>query len=182
MLATHSVCAQAVFDGGADDPRTRVYLYQQRLRAELLEKAAEAERRSWRCPVPVMLHGLIRSIMVLRPVRLAGQASAGRAEPRFLWVCRRSRFRSGPITLQGYVLGAIAGGLVGAGTLHEIAAQLSMGRAAFRVALRALRDGGWVAVQLLPGEQMVLRLERRRASTASALTLDRRLHADAWAL
>lgn len=34
-------CPAATFDGGPDDPRTLVYLYQQRLRATLLAKAAE---------------------------------------------------------------------------------------------------------------------------------------------
>jgi hypothetical protein len=37
---------RATFDHGADDPRFLIYLYQQRLRNDLLLKAAEEARRS----------------------------------------------------------------------------------------------------------------------------------------
>ena len=36
---------RATFDGGADDPRLLIHLYQQRLRTELLAKAAEEASR-----------------------------------------------------------------------------------------------------------------------------------------
>ena len=36
---------RATFDGGVDDPRLLIHLYQQRLRAELLAKAADEASR-----------------------------------------------------------------------------------------------------------------------------------------
>ena len=50
------------------------------------------------------------------------------------------------------------------------------------LALRILRDGGWIAVQLLPADELVVHLERRGSATVSRLTRNRRQHADAWAL
>jgi hypothetical protein len=41
------ICDRSVFDGSFDDPRTLVYFYQQKMRGQLLAKAAaEANRRS----------------------------------------------------------------------------------------------------------------------------------------
>jgi hypothetical protein len=182
MLERSPLCRQAVFDGGVDDPRTRVYLYQQRLRAELLGKVAEAERRPWWSTAPLVVSGPIRSIMALRRARYAAQASEGFVARPFVWAYHRPRHQLGLVTLQGRILGAVAAGLLSRGTVFDIAAQLCTGKAALCAALRALRDGGWVAVQLLPDEWLVVRLERRRAGEASALMLNRRVHADAWAL
>jgi hypothetical protein len=182
MLERSLICRKAVFDGGPDDPRTRVYLYQQRLRAELLGKVAPAGGQPWWLAAPLVVSRPIRSIMALRRARYAAQASRGFAERSFLWAYHRPRHQLGLVTLQGRLLGAVTAGLVSRGTVFDIAAQLGTGKAALCASVRALRDGGWVAVQLLPDEQMVLRLERRHAGEVSAPMVDRRVHADAWAL
>ena len=104
----------------------------------------------------------------------------------FLWAYHRPRHRLGLVTLQGRLLGAVAAGLVSRGTLFDLAAQLATGKAALAEALRALKDGGWIAIQLLPEERLVVRLERRRSMPrpplSPPLVVNRRLHADAWAL
>ena len=46
---------RATCDGGADDPRLLVYLFQQRLRQELLAKAAEEANRP-----PVWVRGIMK--------------------------------------------------------------------------------------------------------------------------
>ena len=48
MMQRRQICERSVFDGSADDPRVLVYRYQQRMRAQLLAKAAiEAKREAW---------------------------------------------------------------------------------------------------------------------------------------
>ncbi|MGE3267439.1 MAG: hypothetical protein AB7P40_01735 [Chloroflexota bacterium] len=48
MMRERQICERSVFDGSVDDPRTLVHLYQQRVRAQLLAKAAvEAKREAW---------------------------------------------------------------------------------------------------------------------------------------
>ncbi len=45
-MQQRQICDRAVFDGSFDDPRTLVYFYQQKVRGQLLAKAAtEAQRR-----------------------------------------------------------------------------------------------------------------------------------------
>lgn len=47
-MQQRDICDRAVFDSSADDPRVLVRRLQQRLRADLTEKAEqEARRRSW---------------------------------------------------------------------------------------------------------------------------------------
>ncbi len=49
-----TVCSQATFDGGPEDPRTLVYLYQQGMRAALLGGVAdEVARAAMPAAVPV---------------------------------------------------------------------------------------------------------------------------------
>lgn len=43
MVKQRQICDRSIFDGGMDDPRTLVYWYQQRMRAQLLAKA----QRPW---------------------------------------------------------------------------------------------------------------------------------------
>lgn len=186
MIGNRLICQHAVFDGGIDDPRTRVYLYQQRLRAELLAKADGAVRQpSWVPALPVA-RPAVRPIMALRRATLAATDPAVFPQRYFLWAFHRPRHRPGLITLQGRLLGAIAAGFVGRGTLFDIAARLATGKEAVVEALRALKDGGWIAIQFLPEEQMVVRLERRRTlprpPLVPPLVANRRLHVDAWAL
>jgi hypothetical protein len=45
MMLRRQICERAVFDYSADDPRFLVFRYQQKVRAQLLAKAAEEERR-----------------------------------------------------------------------------------------------------------------------------------------
>ena len=46
MQQRRQICERSVFDGSADDPRVLMYRYQQRVRAQLLAKAAaEAARQ-----------------------------------------------------------------------------------------------------------------------------------------
>lgn len=48
MLQRRQICERAVYDCTSDDPRILVYRYQQRVRAQLLAKAAqEARREAW---------------------------------------------------------------------------------------------------------------------------------------
>lgn len=48
MMQRRQICERSVFDGSADDPRVLMHRYQQRLRAQLLAKAAtEAARQPW---------------------------------------------------------------------------------------------------------------------------------------
>jgi hypothetical protein len=50
-------CQHATFDGGADDPRTLVYRYQQELRGRLLAQAyAEARRPRWSACALALIH------------------------------------------------------------------------------------------------------------------------------
>jgi hypothetical protein len=48
MMQRRQICERSVCDGSADDPRVLVHRYQQRVRAQLLAKAAvEAARKPW---------------------------------------------------------------------------------------------------------------------------------------
>jgi hypothetical protein len=182
MIGKRLVCERGVFDGGVDDPRTRIYLYQQRLRADLLGRLDAMENRPWWASAPVVVGGPLRSIMGIGRARHAARGDADGHERRFVWADYRSRRRLGLVTLQGRLLGAVAAGLVSRGTLLDVAAGLSTSADVLSDALRALRDGGWVAVHTLPEEQLVVRLERRHAEATAALMPNRRVHADAWAL
>lgn len=67
MMRERQICERSVFDGSVDDPRTLVYLYQQRVRAQLMAKAAvEAKREAWFTDfvgsLVTSVHGLIQSM------------------------------------------------------------------------------------------------------------------------
>lgn len=48
MKLRRQICERSVFDYGADDPRFLVIWYQQKMRAQLLSKAAaEEKRKAW---------------------------------------------------------------------------------------------------------------------------------------
>jgi hypothetical protein len=48
MMQRRQICERAVYDRGSDDPRVLMHRYQQRVRAQLLAKAAqEARRGAW---------------------------------------------------------------------------------------------------------------------------------------
>jgi len=48
MMQRRQICERAVFDRSTDDPRVLMHRYQQRVRAQLLAKAAqEARRGAW---------------------------------------------------------------------------------------------------------------------------------------
>jgi hypothetical protein len=159
-----------------------MFLYQQRLRAELLEKAADTGHQPWWSTQPPVVSGPIRSIMALRRDRYArngGEQSSRSPSPA---LAHRPDRPLGLVALQGRVLGAVTAGLLRTATLPDLATQLRTGTSALREALRALRDGGWIAIQLLPADQLVIRLERRSADADLQGMPDRRVYADAWAL
>ncbi len=45
MMLRRQICERAVFDYSADDPRFLVFRYQQRVRSQLMARAAEDEKR-----------------------------------------------------------------------------------------------------------------------------------------
>ena len=58
-------CRHSLFNGGAGDPRTLVYRYQQELREQLLAKAyAEEHRPAWWSACSLALIDLIRLAFV----------------------------------------------------------------------------------------------------------------------
>ena len=95
MMQRRQMCERSVFDGSVDDPRVLIYRYQQRMRAELLAKAAieEARQPLWVvCLSPItnafraLLAPAAQPVMAteqaaparrLAPVRLAPSMQAG---------------------------------------------------------------------------------------------------------
>jgi hypothetical protein len=79
-MQQRQICDRAVFDGSFDDPRTLVYFYQQKMRGQLLAKAAaEANRRSaWSVCLSQIgdaLRWLVAPRIARRPAPLAARRS-----------------------------------------------------------------------------------------------------------
>jgi hypothetical protein len=84
MAHNRLICDRAVYDWSFNDPRTLVYFQQQRLRAELLDKAAdEARRRRW----ATCLSGVastIRAALASRPTSAAATPQPAAAPTQFV--------------------------------------------------------------------------------------------------
>lgn len=81
MIQRRQLCERSVFDGSVDDPRVLMHRYQQRVRAQLLAKAAaEAARQPWwvAClsPISSAFHALMTP--VARPALAAAPAQTAR--------------------------------------------------------------------------------------------------------
>lgn len=69
MANSRLICDRAVYDWSFNDPRTLVYFCQQRMRGELLDKAAaERARRSWLTRSLSSVASAISAILASRPV------------------------------------------------------------------------------------------------------------------
>jgi hypothetical protein len=77
-LAQHrQICDRAVFDGSFDDPRTLMYFYQQKLRGQLLAKAAGRANRPSVWSLGLRSVGsAIRWLITVPPVLVRGSAVA----------------------------------------------------------------------------------------------------------
>jgi hypothetical protein len=123
-------------------------------------------------------------IPTMRDPDIAERAARGGASgaPSTFGTHRR-RNTPGLIGLQARILETVSGRPVLAGTLYGVAAQLNTGASPLREALRELRATGWVAVHSRHGEQMTVRLERRRYAGGAPASGERRQpYADAWVL
>jgi hypothetical protein len=179
------VCERAVYGGGPNDPRTLVYRYQQRLRADLLAKAAtEADRPPWRLTCRPAIKDAVGSFLVLFRGGSPDARRPATVIPYSRVVERRQRRDTlGLVGLQQRILDAVAHHRVLSGTLGELAAQLNTGATSLRAALRELGTLGWVAVQIQPDGQLALCLERRHYAGTIPATGERRQSSSAgWML
>jgi hypothetical protein len=170
-MHSRHLCERGIYDGGPNDPRTLVYRYQQRLRADLLAKAADEANRTARWPACLLAtRAAVRASVESFQADLPVERCPATVVPYHRVIeRRRRRSKLGVIGLQGRVVDLVAGHRVLSGTLEEFAAHLHTAAPPLREALRELCTLGWIAAQTQPDGQLTLCLERRhRAGTIPA--------------
>jgi hypothetical protein len=110
-MHSRHLCERGIYDGGPNDPRTLVYRYQQRLRADLLAKAADEANRTARWPACLLAtRAAVRASVESFQADLPVERCPATVVPYHRVIeRRRRRSKLGVIGLQGRVLDLVAG-------------------------------------------------------------------------